>query len=94
MSVRSLCHLSPITTHVSVYYILNFSIRHTNFGDIREHAAAMRLPRSMKDVFEVQEVLSTYMSQHSLVIWVFYVSTFIFIQSFAIPGSYVFHGDI
>ncbi|ORX57611.1 hypothetical protein DM01DRAFT_272862 [Hesseltinella vesiculosa] len=53
----------------------------------RADREAVKIPRNLEDLYHLHQVLSQYIDQHFFNVYVTFVTSFLYLQTFSIPGS-------
>ncbi|KAI8078693.1 snare associated Golgi protein-domain-containing protein [Halteromyces radiatus] len=67
---------------------LEFALLKLNLPSVdEEDRDALKFPRNLEDLRQLNRILSVYMDKHFINVYVTFVATYIYLQSFSIPGS-------
>ncbi|KAI9317593.1 snare associated Golgi protein-domain-containing protein [Dichotomocladium elegans] len=71
-----------------IFSALEFALLKLNLPAVDpDDQDAIKFPRNLKDLRRLNGILSTYIDQHFMNVYVTFVVTYIYLQSFSVPGS-------
>ncbi|KAI8331507.1 snare associated Golgi protein-domain-containing protein [Chlamydoabsidia padenii] len=71
-----------------VFTALEFALLKLNLPSVDpEDKDVLKFPKNLQDLRQLNRVLSVYMDQHFINVYITFVITYIYLQSFSVPGS-------
>ncbi|CAO3632154.1 unnamed protein product [Cunninghamella blakesleeana] len=81
-------HPSSTYSLWQIFTSLEFALLKLNLPSVDpKDRDAIKFPKSLEDLRRLNRILSIYMDQHFINVYITFVATYIYLQSFSIPGS-------